>query len=142
VHLLLLGSDIRAPIGQEWIAARRAGRKPVLLLKQGILRTSAGQNFERFVAEQATWQPFRDGAELRHLVLKLLASHLLAGAATYGLTEAELVGLQAWRAELERAPAAVEQGARGVTGESGVVLSRERYVPSEGVLIQPRGGQE
>ena len=26
VHLLLLGSDIRAPIGQEWIAARRAGQ--------------------------------------------------------------------------------------------------------------------
>jgi hypothetical protein len=137
VHLLLLGGDIRAPIGQEWIAARRAGRRPVLFLKQGILRTSAGQNFERFVAEQATWQPFRDGAELRWLVLKLLAGHLLAGVATYGLSAAELASLQAWRAELEETSAAVGQEARGVAGESGVVLSRERYVPSEGVLIQP-----
>lgn len=137
VHLLLLGSDIRAPIGQEWIAARRAGRRPVLLLKQGILRTSAGQNFERFIAEQATWQPFQDGAELRRLVLKLLAGHLLAGAATYGLSAAELASLQVWRAELEKAPETEEQEARGVASESGVVLTRERYVPSEGVLIQP-----
>ena len=142
VHLLLLGGDIRAPIGQEWIAARRRGRMPALLLKQGILRTSAGQNFERFIAEQATWQPFRDGAELRRLVLKLLASHLLAGAVTYGLTAADLTSLQAWRSELEEAPAEVGQGARGVAGESGVVLSRERYIPSEGVLIQPGNGQD
>ena len=142
LHLLLLGSDIRAPIGQEWIAARRAGRWPVLLLKQGILRTSAGQNFERFVAEQATWQPFRDGAELWRLVLKLLAGHLLARAKTYGLSAAELANLQTWRAALEEASAPTEQGARGVAGESGVVLSRERYVPSEGVLIQPGDSQD
>jgi hypothetical protein len=142
LHLLLLGGDIRAPIGQEWIAARRAGRRPVLLLKQGILRTSAGQNFERFISEQAAWQPFRDGAELRQLALKLLASHLLARAGIYGLSAAELARLQAWRAELEEAPAPMEQGARGVAGESGVVLSRERYVPSEGVLIQPRDDRD
>ena len=84
--------------------------------------------------------PFRDGAELRRLVLKLLVSHLLARAATYGLTAAELASLQAWRAELEEAPAPTEQEARGVAGESGIVLSRERYVPSEGVLIQPGDG--
>jgi hypothetical protein len=137
VHLLLLGSDIRAPIGQEWIAARRAGRRPVLLLKQGILRTSAGQNFERFVAEQAPWQPFGSQAELRRLVLKMLASHLLDGAMTYGLSGTELARVQSWQAELEEAPAAAEQEARGVAGESGVVLSRERYIPSEGVLIRP-----
>ena len=26
VHLVIMGGDIRAPIGREWMAARRAGR--------------------------------------------------------------------------------------------------------------------
>ena len=45
VHLLLLGSDIRAPIRLEWLYSRRFGRLPVLFLKQDIQRTMAAQNF-------------------------------------------------------------------------------------------------
>ena len=33
LHLLILGGDIRAPVGVEWLAARRAGRIPTLFLK-------------------------------------------------------------------------------------------------------------
>ena len=135
VHLLLLGSDIRAPIGQEWMAARRSGRWPVLLLKQGILRTSAAQNFVRFVEEQTAWQPFRDDAELRTSVLRLLVDHLLGRAGYFALSAAEVAHLHAWRAGLDASAGEVD-GTLGGVGEGGVVLSPERYEPSEGILIR------
>jgi hypothetical protein len=134
VHLLLLGSDIRAPIGQEWMTARRSGRWPILLLKQGILRTLAAQSFVRFVEEQGAWQPFRNGADLRLMVLRLLADHLLRRAGHYALAPVEAAQLKTWRAGLDASAGAVD-GTLGGAGEGGVVLSPERYEPSEGILI-------
>jgi hypothetical protein len=136
VHLLLLGSDIRAPIGREWIAARRAGRRPVPMLKRGVLQTSAAQSFQRYIEEHVAWRPFRDGAELRLLELKLLADHILAQAQHYALSPLELARLQAWRAELEGPGQGADAVTRGGAAASGVVLSPERYVPSEGELLQ------
>jgi hypothetical protein len=136
VHLLLLGSDIRAPIGREWLTARRAGRQPVPLLKQGVLQTPAAQSFQRYIEEQVAWRPFRDGAELRLLGLRLLADHILARAQHYALSPLELARLQAWRSELGGRGKDVEAVTRGGAAASGIVLSPERYVPSEGVLIQ------
>ena len=43
IHLLLLGGDIRAPVGLEWMAASRAGRSPHLFLKEDVGRTAAGR---------------------------------------------------------------------------------------------------
>ena len=36
VHLLLLGGDVRAPIGVEWLAARRAGFPPERIVFAGV----------------------------------------------------------------------------------------------------------
>lgn len=137
VHLLIMGSDIRAPIGQEWLAARRAGRLPALFLKQGVLRTPAAQEFRRYIEVQAPWQAYRGPADLRGVVLRLLADHLLGRAVTYGLTPGEIMRMQAWRTELSAPSEAGGEVVRGGAGESGVVLSPERYVPADGVLIQP-----
>jgi hypothetical protein len=137
VHLLLLGGDIRAPIGQEWLAARRAGRRPALFLKQEVLRTPAADNFVRYVEEQATWRPFEDAADLRRQVLRLLAEHLAHHAAHYALFPADLARLQAWQVGLQALPSGLDESGRG-TGESSVVLSPERYAPSEGILLRPR----
>lgn len=137
VHLLLLGSDIRAPIGREWIAARRAGRRPVPLLKQGVQQTPAAQSFRRYIEEQMAWRPFRDGMELRSLGLRLLADHILARAQHYALSPLELARLQAWRSKLEGPGKRVDEVTRGGAASSGIVLSPERYVPSEGVLVRP-----
>jgi hypothetical protein len=136
IHLLLLGSDIRAPIGSEWRAAQRAGHPPALFLKERILRTPAAQDFLRFVARQDTWRRFEGLADLRSQVLRLLARHILDYAQRYALSPAEMGRLQSWRAELESAAGDVAGAARGGAGESGVLLSRERYVPSDGVLLQ------
>ena len=137
VHILLLGSDIRAPIGREWVAARRAGRQPLPFLKQGVLQTPAAQSFQRFIEEQVAWRPFRGASELRRQVLKLLADHILIRAHYYALSPPELTGLQAWRSEIERPGHSVDEATQGGAATSGVVLSPQRYVPSEGVLVQP-----
>jgi hypothetical protein len=137
VHLLIMGSDIRAPIGQEWVAARRAGRLPALFLKQGVLRTPAAQEFRRYIEAQAQWQAYRGPADLRGAVLRLLAGHFLDRAVSYALTPGAVMRLQAWREELGAASEAGGEVVRGGAGESGVVLSPERYVPADGVLIQP-----
>lgn len=135
VHLLLLGGDIRAPIGWEWLLARRAGRSPWLFLKQGIRRTSAADRFRHDVAADALWSPFADVDDLRHKVLRLLVNHILDHVVHYALSPEEMARLQIWRDDLDKA--ASPAGAYGGTGESSVILSRERFVPSRGVLIDP-----
>jgi hypothetical protein len=137
VHMLLLGSDIRAPIGREWIAARRAGRQPVPFLKLGVLQTPGAQSFQRYIEEQVAWRPFRNGAELRRRVLKLLADHILARAQYYALSPPEMTRLRGWLAEIDSPGRSPAETARGGAAASGIVLSPQRYVPSEGVLIRP-----
>ena len=136
MHLLLLGSDIRAPVGLEWLVARRWDRLPVLFLKSQVAHTPAAQEFIRTLAEVTAWRPFLDSADLRRQVLLLLSDHILAEALHYLLRPVELEKLQSWRAELARGGKEVQPEARGGTGESSVILSTERYIPSDGVLIR------
>ena len=147
VHLLLLGTDIRAPVGLEWQIARRAGRWPVPFLKRDVLRTPAAQDFVRFLEGHrphgaAAWQPFLDAADLRRQALGLLARHLSDRASLYALTPLELARLEEWRTGIEAVAPAADDEIRGGAGESGILLSRERYVPSDGVLIRPDGNAD
>lgn len=139
LHLLLLGGDIRAPIGFEWRIARQARKRTELFLKQRIERTPAAQAFIRHVKEIAEWKPFRSGSDLRLQVLKLISNHILARAGNYQLSPAEIESLIAWQKELDTAEVSTDEEQRGVTGESSVILSVERYVPSEGVLLKKPG---
>jgi hypothetical protein len=138
VHLVLLGSDIRAPVGLEWALARRAGRRPDLFLKQNVLRTAAAEEFVCHAGQFGAWQPFKDGAELRVYAFRLIAAHILDQANRFLLSPEEQARLQAWRADLAKAGARREQETRGGAGASAVVFSRERYVPSDGTLIEDR----
>ncbi len=135
VHLLLLGEDIRAPVGHEWIMARRAGKHPQPFLKDEIQRTSAGQNFIRFVETSTSWEHFRDPLDLRQKVLLLLSSYIIQQAISFALSQNEVDRLQSWRRELEDGATPVN-AAVGGAGESSLILSRERFVPSGGVLLQ------
>jgi hypothetical protein len=138
VHLLLLGSDIRAPIGQEWNMARRAGRWPVLLLKQREMRTAAALDFIRYVEQVASWQRFGDAADLRRQVLRLLGEFIWNRGERYGLMLADVEQLKAWREGLEKEETAGDEPVRGGMGESSILFSQERYVPSKGILIEPK----
>lgn len=139
VHFLLVGSDIRAPVGLEWIAARRAGRSPVLFLKKDTSRTPAARAFVHELERKASWRLFKDATDLRRQVLVLLADHLLAHADYFVLRPAELEALRAWRDGLETAEQRLPDETRGGAGASAVILSPERFIPSEGVLVRPPG---
>lgn len=136
VHILVMGGDIRAPVGLEWQLARQAGRHPVGFLRRGTLRTPAGQDFVRFVARVQVWEGFDSGTMLRIKVLMLLANHILAHAGRHGLTADEIVRLHMWREALTTSPQAVDTVTRGGAGESSIVLSRRRIVTAGGVLLE------
>lgn len=138
LHLLLLGSDIRAPVGLEWQAARRAGRTPSLFLKQGAPRTPAAHAFVRYLGDQFTWQAYKHSPDLRLQALKLIADHIQDRPVYYALSPDELERLRTWRGELDADKTAQVDETPGGAGESGVIFSRERYIPSQGVLIQPK----
>ncbi len=138
VHLLIMGSDIRAPVGVEWHAARRAGRAPTLFLKESINRTLAGTIFVRDLERYATWRPYDDVADLRRQVLLLLAGHLLERVAYYQIGPDEFQKLQAWRKQVETAEKEAPDQTRGGAGASSIILSPERFVPSEGKLVRAK----
>lgn len=134
LYLLLLGGDIRAPVGLEWHTAAYARRPINAFLKQGLARTLAGQAFVRETG--VDWQPFRDPAHLRRQVERLLADYLLRHAIRFALTPPEVERLT----DLLKTEAETEQPAGGEgTGHSAVLLSRERYLPSEGVIVDGDG---
>lgn len=135
LHLILLGGDIRAPVGLELLIARRAGNQPLFFMKKDIVRTPAAQAFLREVAKRDTWRLFKNNSDLRYQVLNSLAKHILDNALRYALRPVEHENLQAWYDEIkENKPVEIKQ-TRGGAGESGVIISPERYLPSKGILI-------
>ena len=76
-HFLLLGGDIRAPIGHEFAVAKQFGKHPTCLLKTEVNRTAAAVDFQKFVRLDTEWQPFTNASSLRQLVLEHVAQRLL-----------------------------------------------------------------
>lgn len=142
IHILLLGSDVRAPVGLEWQVARRAGHAPALFSKRDVLRTQAGEAFARELSRHAEWRAFANLFDLRRQVSALLVDHIVESAARYAVLPDEIARLRAWqkaqaRAKPDAARTADEQAGRGRggAGAGGVILSAERFTPSQGRLI-------
>lgn len=134
VHVLVLGSDIRAPIGLEWLVARQATRPPTAFLKADTLRTPGEQSFVRMVEDVQPWIPYRSTAELQRAVLALLSDHLLDNIVRYVLRPEQVVEIGRWREALGEPAEPVDEATQGA-GDSSVLLSRERFTPTGGVLI-------
>ncbi len=131
LYILVMGGDILAPVGLEWHVARRAGRPSAAFLKTGIPRTPACQVFLHDA--RVAWRPFTDAADLSRRVERLLAEHFLNDAERYTLTPVEVQELEKLReTEVEKEEAPEGEGA----GRSAVILSRERFVPSEGTIVE------
>jgi hypothetical protein len=137
LHLVLLGGDIRAPVGLEWMAARHFGRLPLPLLKVGAKRTMAAEDFRRFVELQASWLPFANNADLRQQALQLLGARLLDRVTDFGLTPDEIEGLLRWQKDLHQVSGPAEGDMLGGAGESSLIFSKQRHEPSTGILLQP-----
>jgi hypothetical protein len=91
------------------------------------------------VEQEENWLSFEELADLKRQALRLLADHLIEQAGYYRLSPDEYHRVQDWRKELDLAGAKVVEEIRGGAGDSGVILSPERYVPREGVLLKPGG---
>ena len=136
-HILIMGSDIRAPIGLEYWQALRFGSKPVTCLKSNLNRTPAANKFIRFVREYSQWQMYTGGKELQQLVLPVIIDRILERALAFNLTPVEIANLEQWRTDLIGASDAAEEDLGGGTGESSIILSVDRFTPSDGILIEP-----
>jgi hypothetical protein len=84
IHVLVLGSDIRAPVGYEWLVARRSARSPWLFLKQGILRTTAAQDFIHRVGDPGEWRLFKM-VETCKMVEEMIAEAILERSNLYAV---------------------------------------------------------
>lgn len=141
LHLLVLGEDIRAPVGFEWWIARRARRTPVLFYRRGIARTPGALDFHRTLSRSSTWQPYDDLENLRQSALKSIGSYLLDQSGYFQLDQNEVEGLSSFLEDLRDSEPGQLERLYGGTGEDSIIISPERYVPSSGVLIA-KPGQE
>jgi hypothetical protein len=136
IHLFLLGGDVKAPTGYEWMIARQAGRWPIPLLKTGVNRTPSAFDMERFIRYQARWFPYYRPADLRRRALRLLSAFILFKADELQLSLVEIQTLLGWRRELDVRP--VDEETIAGAGEGGILISRDRLVPQGGVLVRPQ----
>ncbi len=130
LYFLVMGSDIRAPVGLEWLMARRVRGSAAAYLKRGVPRTPAAQVFIN--DRSMVWQTFGDVADLSSQVQGVLTEHLVRHAIQYALTPDEIAALEA----LPASDTATDRAGRGEeAGHSAVILSRERFEPSGGVVV-------
>jgi hypothetical protein len=136
LHILILGIDIRAPIGFELYLSRRVGRNPVLFLKGGINRTPAAVNFYRSISEVGKWHTFDDLGDLRYQALEHISRYIINRSDFFSLKSVEMNQLSDFLKDLEKSTPEQIEDVQGVAGENSVILSRERFTPKGGVLIQ------
>jgi hypothetical protein len=130
VHILIMGGDIRAPVGLEHDIVQHVGRPAFAFLKRDVIRTPAGRVFAK--QPDISWRPFVDARDLSRQVQHVLSEHLVRHAPRYALTPDEVESLRA----LLHDEAEGEEPAEGRGADhSAVVLSRDRFVPHEGKLV-------
>jgi hypothetical protein len=131
--ILVLGSDIWAPVGLELWWAQRT-EKPVLAYSADALHTPAGQVFYQENAWLG-WKRFSDLSHLRRLVLADLSRFLVSHAERYGLTLVEAEAMRSFLAKLDKTePTAIPGKARGAAG-GGVILAPGKDEPPGARLV-------
>lgn len=130
VHILVMGGDIRAPVGMERHVTRSAGRPSYAFLKRDVIRTPAGRVFAQ--QPELSWRAFDDPPDLAAQVRWVLSEHLVRHAPRYALMPGKVELLQA----LQQNQAEEDERAEGQGADhSAVIISRDRFVPREGKPI-------
>lgn len=136
IHVLLLGKDIKAPIGYEWYRARSVGKRPLLFYKREVPHTPSADDFIRTLSSDSTWLNYVDLSGLRHQVLQHLGNLILSRAEVFALQPIEFDQLSSWLKDLEQTEPDQIDAIQGGAGESSIILSAERFIPKNGVQIQ------
>lgn len=137
LHILILGGDIRAPIGYEWHISRNLYRNPKLFIKEGIARTPAAADFQRSLSYIDQWQPFQSLSKFRKVALSYISQYIIDQANFFELRSDENDRLSEFLKNIDEEQPEDVDIARGIVGEDSIILSRERYIPRNGVLIHP-----
>jgi hypothetical protein len=136
-YVLLLGRDITAPMGSELRIARQTGKKVRAFVKD-VPHTPAARVFLKYAS--ADWQDFDKPDDLSNLLQKALMEQILQRPEAYGMTLSDWEALSALSEELEEEPSGRQPGedspGGGGAGGDAVIVSPERDLPSDGVLIE------
>jgi len=87
-YLILLGMDITAPIGVEWLAAQDAGLTTFAFRKVSRVPSPAAAFFAHNSA--AAWRPYRTPQEFIQRFERELIARLIEGTPGYGLALADI----------------------------------------------------
>lgn len=132
VYALVMGEDIRAPMGVEWTAARRGGSVVVALLKDGP-RTPAAHEFVK--TTDVAWQGYKAAGEVGAQVQRALAQMLLDHGREFELKVMESQALADLVKTLAERQADEGQDARSGAGQGGVIFAPSREAGQGGIEI-------
>ena len=132
-YVLLLGTDIRAPVGLELITAQRAWKTTLAFLKEETARTPAARVFVRDA--QVSWMSFHSGQELETLIQKVLAQRILERAESYAISPVEWETLSALVEQPSYEMAEQEPGEASGAAGGGVIIAPGHDLPPGGVLV-------
>lgn len=133
LHLIIFGADIRAPIGYEWHLSRMSGSKPAFIIKENIPRTIAGTDFLKNISDYPKLLTYNSLAEFRKQVLTHVSQHLLRFADFFTIKSEEFERISQFNEDLEEIEPNILDD---VTGEDSIILTRKRFLPKDGVLIE------
>lgn len=128
----MLGRDITAPSGAEWLLSLQLERS-IMPLKLAGARTLAAGEFLRLAPVE--WISFTGRRHLAALIGLDLIDLLLHPKNRYGLGMTELEGLRMRRAQIKEGMVNATAEAGGAEG-GGVILDRGRIESAEGVLLE------
>ncbi len=143
-YAILLGTDIRAPMGSEFVVARRTSKR-ILAYVKDVLHTPAARVFMRDAS--LNWKHFSAEEALGPLLQRDVAEQILEGAEVYRISPMGWEGLSALLAEptdqeqLEPEKEERPPSYRGA-GKDAVIISPERDLPRDGVLIDKSKGSK
>lgn len=119
-YLILMGADILAPVGVEWMAARKAGLPVFAYHNASAAPTPAGAVFMRDAG--ITWEDYKTAQDFIHHLERELITELLRGTPGYGLHLHDIEELSARLKKLEEREQHQEDDERRGAGGGGVIL--------------------
>jgi hypothetical protein len=128
----LLGRDITAPSGAEWLLALRLERD-ILPLRLAAPRTLAANEFLRIAPVE--WIDFANQRHLAQLIGIDLIDRLIHPKNRYGLSLNEIELLRLRWAQIKEGMVTTIGEAGGAEG-GGILLDRERIETEEGLLLE------
>ncbi len=121
-YLILMGTDITAPVGVEWRAAQQAGVTTYAFRNVERVASPAAAVFTHSI--EATWEPYHTPHEFVRRFERELIDRLIEGTPGYGLDLADLEQLSVRKRALEQEEQGQPEGEeRRGAGGGGVILA-------------------